>query len=512
VSTWTIASLLAVTAQYLQRKGSSSPRLDAELLLARTLGLARIDLYTQHDRPLVVSEVDAYRELVARRAAHEPVAYLLGAASFRYLELEVKPAVLIPRPETEELVQAALEWLETHPLLLAPGERTAPVVVDVGTGSGAIALSLAKEAGIAVLGLDRSEEALAVAERNCQRLGLASLVSFEQADLLTSVTAGGFRLVVSNPPYVSRPDIESLAPDVREFEPMEALDGGPDGLDVYRRLIPQAALALGPGGALLTEVGDGQAEAVESLACAAGFPLVRRRRDLSGKERILLATRPGTVICGLDEFDAGIAGTLSAALRAGAVLGVPTDTVYGLAAGWRSGDGVRALFDAKGRGEARPVAVLFSSVAAIRSAIPDLAPQAAKVLDALLPGPYTFVVGTTVLRPPLVGTADSLGVRVPDHPPLLRALEQLNVPLAATSANLSGRPDPRSLSEVDPCLLAHCAAALAPCETGTTSIGVASTVVDLRPLSAGEEACVLRAGAVSAADVLARIATIAAQA
>ena len=209
VARWTISSLLGVTAGFLERKGSSSPRLDAELLLAHTLGLERIQLYAQHDRPVTMPELDAYRELVTRRAAHEPVAYLLGRASFRYLELEVDPHVLIPRPETEELVGAVLDWLKERPLLelsraaVPGGGDGEAAVVDVGTGSGAIALSLAGEAGVAVLAIDSSTESLAVAARNRDVLGLGAYVSLESADLLSGREDGRFRVVVSNPPYVS---------------------------------------------------------------------------------------------------------------------------------------------------------------------------------------------------------------------------------------------------------------------------------------------------------------------
>ena len=512
---WTISSLLGVTAGFLERKGSFSPRLDAELLLAHTLGLERVHLYVQHDRPVTAPELDAYRGLVTRRAAHEPVAYLLGRASFRYLDLEVNPHVLIPRPETEELVGAVLDWLKERPLLepLRPavphdGDLEA-AVVDVGTGSGAIALSLAREAGLAVLGIDSSDEALAVAARNRDALGLDTRVSLTSADLLGGREDGRFRVVVSNPPYVSHAELAGLAPDVREFEPLTALDGGVDGLACYRRLVPQAGRALGPGGALFLELGEGRADAVDSLACEAGFCLTRRLRDLSGKERILLAVRPGCLRVEADGLTPDTAAILAEALHRGALLGVPTDTVYGLAAAWRSEPGVRRLFDAKGRGEEAPVAVLFESVAAVKENLPDLDPRAGRVLEALLPGPYTFIVATTVPRPPLVGTPDSLGVRVPAHAPLLHFMEALGVPLAATSANFSGRPDPSSLDEVDPCLMAHCACGLAPPSgSGGSPLGLASTVVDLRPLADGGAARMLREGAVSAGEALGRIAAL----
>lgn len=546
MDTWTIVRLLGTVTDYLREKGSTSPRLDSELLLAETLGLERIDLYTQYERPLTKVELDVYRALVARRAAHEPVAYVLGRSYFRRLCLEVTPAVLIPRPETEELVDVALGILRRRPPwgglpgygadrapdgavrgaaalgaaagTLAAADAPAPVVADVGTGSGAIALSLAREAGIRVLATDSSSAALAVAARNAERLGLAGLVDLGQADLLDGVVSGSLRMVISNPPYISRRDLAALAPDVRDFEPLGALAGGEDGLDVFRRLVPEAARTLGPGGTLLVEVGDTQAAAVEALALRAGFALIAVHKDLSRKDRIVEATMPGAVALDPGELDSTAAAALREALAAGGVIGVPTDTVYGLAARWDSVAGVRCIVAAKGRAPEHPVSVLFSSVGAIEATLPDLEPQAVAVLRALLPGPYTFVVSTTVERPLHVGTPDSLGVRVPDYAPLLDLLLLIDVPLAATSANLSGASDAVGLVDVDPALVAHCSAAIAPslaggpdaaaAAAGGGALGVASTVVDLRPLASGARPIVLREGAVPEAEVLGRIAAV----
>lgn len=520
VSRWTIGTLLETAASYLRDKGSSSPRLDAELLLAETLGLERLGLYLEFDRPLTAGEVDRFRALVARRAAHEPVAYVLARAHFRHLVLEVDGTVLIPRPETEELVDAALSSLRRRPVWGAvfgeDTERTAtsaPLIVDVGVGSGAIALSIAQEANVRLLATDTSAEALAVAARNAAAAGVESLVEFRQVDLLAGVPEASLHLVISNPPYVATRDLATLAPDIREFEPIRALDGGPDGLDIIRRLIPDAARALRPGGSILLEVGDGQAETVAGLARDAGFAVVGIHKDLSQKDRIVEAVAPGATRLTLADLDASHLSALGAALEAGGILGVPTDTVYGVAARWDSRAGVRALFTAKGRSPEQPVAALFSSVDLIREGLPDLDARAARVLDALLPGPFTFVVATTVPRPPLVGTADSLGVRVPDHAPLLELLRALKVPLAATSANPSGAEDAVCLTDVDPSVLAHCSAAFtgpddAAHPTEPAGLRSASTVVDLRPLSTGGDPVVLREGAVSAAEVMERIAAL----
>jgi len=509
MESWTIGRLLETAGGYLKDKGSPSARLDAELLLADTLHLERIDLYTQHERPLTPQEVASYRALVARRANREPVAYIRGRAYFRNLCLEVRPGVLIPRPETEELVDLALATLRRRPpwgdLPDRPTPLEIPTIADVGTGSGAIALSLAQEAGVRVLAVDDSAEALAVAGENARSLSLDGRVVLRRGDLLAGIADAALHMVVSNPPYVRSGDIASLAPDIRLFEPVAALDGGPEGLDVYRRLVPDAARALRPGGTLLLEVGEDQADAVSHMAATAGFVLVSVRKDLSRKDRMVEATLPGASMLAPEELGEGEARALRAALDAGAVIGLPTDTVYGVAARWDLAAGVSRLFAAKQRSPEQPVAVIFSSVDAVAAALPDLDPTAARVLAALLPGPYTFVVGTSVPRPDRVGTPDSLGVRIPDHPDLLRLLAAIDVPLAATSANITGLPDAAVAGRVDPAVLAHCSLAVVPAPGAAGVAGIASTVVDLRPLADGGAPLVLREGAVSSDEVMARI-------
>ncbi|MCX8032051.1 MAG: peptide chain release factor N(5)-glutamine methyltransferase [Thermoleophilia bacterium] len=512
----TIGSILESAALYLREKGSSSPRLDAELLLAKVLGTDRVRLYIEFDRPLEPDEVAQFRELVRRRAAHEPVAYILGQAHFRRLTLAVSRDVLIPRPETEELVEVALEVLRRRPVRVEENPLE-PVVADVGTGSGAIALSLASEAGIPVFATDISPSALEIAKYNAGKLGLDSLVRFIQCDLLAAFGDQTLNLIVSNPPYVARADFPLLSPDIRMYEPSVALDGGPDGLEVIGRLVPEAARVLRPGGVLLMEIDESQARRVTELAYSCGFAFVTVHRDLSQKERIIEAVMPGAPILSLDDLDDRFLKELREALAAGAIIGIPTDTVYGIAARWDSREGVERLFVAKGRSASAPVAVLFCSVEQVIANLPDIDEKAVRVLRALLPGPYTFVVATKTPRPPLVGTEDSLGVRVPDYPAVLGLIDRLGIPLAATSANPSGQADVRRAEEVDRSVLAHCSVALdLPRQGGgfgetesarsdaanvLTSRAVPSTVVDLRPLTEGGAPKILRQGAVPAAVV-----------
>lgn len=254
-------------------RGSGLARLDAELLLAHALGVDRSVLHRAPETPVPAGAEAVFRGLAERRARAEPVAYLLGTKGFRWLELAVDARVLVPRPETEGLVEACAERLPQ-------GAR----VVDVGTGSGAVALALASERpDLEVVAVDVSADALAVARANADRLGLA--VTFASGDLLDEVD-GPIDAVVSNPPYVADGDV--LPADVADWEPALALRAGRHGLDVLRRLVPAAA-ARAPFLAL--EVGEGQASAVAALCRESGLTRVEIRTDLAGIERIVVATR-----------------------------------------------------------------------------------------------------------------------------------------------------------------------------------------------------------------------------
>ena len=258
--------------------GSDTPRLDAEVLLADALGVDRTALFVDAAREVTGPAVRAFQDAVRRRSAgREPVAYITGRRGFRHLELEVDARVLVPRPETELLVEIGVE-------LLPRGAR----VVDVGTGSGAVALALAQERpDLEVVATDISADALEVARANTARLGLDGAVTFFAGDLLAGV--GQVDAVLSNPPYVAERERAALAPEITRHEPPGALFAGEDGLDVIRRLVPAAAAA---GARLLAiEVGEGQAGAVSELMRAAGFATVERRRDLGGIERVVVGRR-----------------------------------------------------------------------------------------------------------------------------------------------------------------------------------------------------------------------------
>jgi release factor glutamine methyltransferase len=259
-------------------KTSETGRLDAELLLAHTLGRRRIELYTDFDRPLSSEELDAYRELVARRARHEPVAYILGEWGFRRLTLKVDRRALIPRPETEIVVERALGHLRG---------LDAPAVLDVGTGTGAIALSIADEhPGARLTAIDVSADALALARENVERTGLAAQL-LEHDVAAAGLPGGPYDLVVSNPPYVERSDLATLMPDVRDYEPHVALVG-----DRIPEVVARAAVdVLRPGGHLVLEVGDRQALDTAATLAGIGYADVVTTPDLTGRDRVVEGRR-----------------------------------------------------------------------------------------------------------------------------------------------------------------------------------------------------------------------------
>jgi len=279
---WTVMEMVGWTANYLKEKGFHNARLNAELLLAGGLGLKRLDLYLQHDRPLKAEELADFKARLLRRAKREPLQYIEGHAAFRDLTLRVDPRVLIPRPETETLVQEVLDW--------AAG-REAPTALDVGTGSGAIALALATEGAFArVVGVDVSPGALEVARANAAEAAPGAPVELRLGSLYEAVAGERFDVIASNPPYVGEEERAALDAEVRDWEPAGALFAGTGGLEVIRPLVAGAPDHLAPGGLLAMEIGATQAEAVCELVRATGaFAEPRVRRDLAGRDRIVLA-------------------------------------------------------------------------------------------------------------------------------------------------------------------------------------------------------------------------------
>ncbi len=285
---WTIIDVIKWGTGYLTEKGFDEARLTVELLLAEALGVRRFDLYVKHDQPLKRNELDRFKVLLKRRLAHEPVQYILGKTNFYSIELKVDRRALIPRPETEILAEAVIEHCRTY-----FSQREKVRVLDVGTGSGCLAIAVAKFVNNSLItATDRSADAIQLAKENAEATGTAGRISFVESDFIElnqNIFGDGFDVVISNPPYVPQPEISSLAEDIREFEPMIALSDGHDGLTFFRKISELAPRLLRDGGWVFVETAFGQAKEVQRIFGEQGGTELSVKRDLSGIERVVRA-------------------------------------------------------------------------------------------------------------------------------------------------------------------------------------------------------------------------------
>ena len=279
----TVLEIIQRSTEFLQQKGVESPRLQIEWMLAHVLQMPRLKLYLNFDRALAEPELCRLRDLVRRRAAREPLQHILGTTSFCGLEMKCSRAALIPRPETEILAEHGWKFLA------ALGRPT--TALDLGTGTGCIAIALAKQApAAAVHAVDISPEALALARQNAEANQLSERITFHLGDGFNALPAGlKFDLIASNPPYIAAAEIATLSPEVRDFDPRLALDGGADGLDFYRRIAREAGAWLQPGGRLMLEFGDGQAGDLEKMFSNEKWIVAEIVADYSPQPRILIA-------------------------------------------------------------------------------------------------------------------------------------------------------------------------------------------------------------------------------
>jgi release factor glutamine methyltransferase len=284
----TVLEVIRRSAEFFEKKGVDSPRLQAELLLGHLLQVPRMQLYLNFERELAPAELDAFRELVKRRGQREPLQQIVGSTSFCGLEISVTRDVLVPRPETELLAEQACLLLTE----LASSTAPEPMALDFGTGSGCVVAALAHKCPAArFMAVDVSAQALKVARENASRHGLAERIQFVQGSGFEALPAGmHFDLIVSNPPYIPSGDLAGLQPEVRDFEPREALDGGPDGLDFYRRFAAEAGAWLRTSGKIMLEFGDEQAPALRKIFEQQNWIVERIVEDYTQRPRILIAT------------------------------------------------------------------------------------------------------------------------------------------------------------------------------------------------------------------------------
>ncbi len=519
--TWTIKQIIDWTCGFLTRRGDEHPRLSAEWLLCDVMGLSRVELYVNYDRPLTGDERARMRDAVRRRAAGEPLQYVTGETAFRHIVLKCEKGVLIPRPETEVLVDAALEGVDAA----AAAAGGLPCrVLEVGCGTGCISLSIAYErCGTQVVATDLSPAAIDLAARNRDSLGLADAVELVECDLASGVDpalAGTFAVLVSNPPYIPTAVLaEEVPAEVKDNEPELALDGGADGLDVFRRLLELAPGALCPGGMLCCELYEGHLDqAVDLVRNADGWASVEVREDLTRRPRVLVAVREGELpresavaaekIQRVDPAapDADAVSRVAAALAEGKVAALPTDSVYGLACAVVPDNlAHRRIFEIKKRDLRQTLPWFVPREGGLDRWGRDVPDYARRLAEKYWPGALTLVVrAADGIDPEYLQAADPLhpeaggtvALRAPGSEFIEALLAELGAPIAQTSANLHGKPAATSAAELDPAII--CAVDLVV-DGGEAPLAEASTIVDCT----GSIPRILRAGAIAPADILA---------
>lgn len=492
MGTMTVAEVLRWGTALLRESGLENTAAEARLLLAHAMGLSPSRLLARQETLVCGETQDRFKELVEKRARRVPLQHLLGQTEFFSLEFEIDEHTFIPRPETELLVEVALEKLADE---IRPGNR---IVIDLGTGSGAVAVSLAGNlSNIKVFATDISRGALHLARENARRSHVEDKVVFVEGDWwnafgspdLAESLRGRVDLVLCNPPYVTEEELEGLQPEVRCYEPRQAIVPARGAKATYQEIIEGAALFLKPGeGLLALEVGYRQAALVTGLIESQGtFERPETRCDLAGHPRVILAarssrrrtTRVFTVGASDKEIQcsSAIFETLAAIIRAGGSVAFPTETVYGLGVNGTNPSAIRSVFEAKGRPQDNPLILHVSSKEDVQPLVRGVNRLAEHLMDAFWPGPLTLVLPKSELVPDEVTAGlDKVAVRNPAHPAALALIRATGLPLAAPSANLSGRPSPTTAEHVLDDLAGRIDALL---DAGPTGIGLESTVLDL---------------------------------
>lgn len=511
---WTIRRMLDWCTDYLGRKGEERPRLSAEWLLSDACGLSRVELYTNIDRQLTPDELHAMHDGVLRRAAGEPLQYVTGEMPFRHIVLRCEPGVLIPRPETEVLVDAALEGVDRA----SAAGAAEPRVLEIGCGTGCISCSIASERpDTYVVATDIAPQAVRLAERNAEALGLERRVSIIESDLADGVDdalMGTFSVLVSNPPYIPSDVVPTLPHEVEGFEPHLALDGGPDGLDVFRRLLELAPRALAPGGAFCCELFEDNVNAAADLCREqGGWDSVEVREDLTHRPRVLVARREGDLaaVANLERLaepekvlpvdqdtpDRDVLLRAADVLKDGGVLVMPTDSVYGIGcAALPDNPAHERIFEIKRRDRAQTLPWLVASPDDVARYGADVPEWAFELARAFWPGALTLVVEASEAVPEEYRRADTqtIALRCPDSN-LVRILCSLvGVPLATTSANTHGEAAATSGSGIEERIVEEADLVL---DAGPAPVGTASTIVDCT----GEGPKILREGPIRAEDI-----------
>lgn len=486
---WTIKRCLEWTRSYLESKGDEHARLSAEWLLCAATNKNRTSLYMSFDEPMSAEELRFMHNFVERRAAGEPLQYVVGRTSFRFIEVECEPGVLIPRPETELLVDIALEGLDA-------ATTVEPLrALEIGCGTGCVSCAIASERPkVQVVATDISPKATALALRNRSALGLDANVTILEGDLASPVPPelmGTFAVLVSNPPYIPGPVMQTLPVEVADYEPRLALAGGTDGLDIYRRLLEVAPQALMPGGLFACELYEDALEAAAELARTQNiWKSVEIRQDLTHRNRFLVAKLAGELpqatqtikpaarieVCDQDEPSKELILDAAAVLSNGGVVVMPTDSVYGIGCTATSNNpAYQRIFEIKKRNLAQTLPLLIASPADFTRYAKQVQPWAQRLADRYWPGALTLIVKASAeVAPEYCRPDGTVALRVPDSN-LVRLLAQQVGPLAVTSANTHGAPAPASSDDIERRVADAADLTLA---AGSTKAGASSTIVD----------------------------------
>ena len=453
--TLTIRQATECVLHVLENAGDTNPQVSARWILEGACGLDRTYISLHEQELLSPEAITAIDEALYRRCTGEPLQYIFGASPFRYAELECQPGVFIPRPETEVLVDKTLAAIDQ--LCAEHGEGWQPHVVDLCCGSGSVAVSLASERSqLCVQAVDINPQACALTKRNALKLGVQQRVEVFEGSLFEPIEAGKyFDIVVSNPPYIPTANIAQMPSEVTQWEPMNALDGGRDGLDVFRQIVAQCAQRLAPGGYLLCELDESTLQSASLVCCSMQgieFDEISVVRDLAGRERILVARRLAACeakhktsdnIMKVDLQHPNVSAIFAAAayLSQGQAVVFPTDTVYGIGVGVLSDSDPSLLFEIKQRDISKAIPWLVGSVSDLQRYGRNISEYCLELANKYWPGPLTLIVEASEAVPAaFLGDGNTIALRMPDSPVALAIIQAFGNPVATTSANMSGEP------------------------------------------------------------------------